>query len=371
MRIVHVIDSGGLYGAERVLLELAAQTNELGHEALVLSMGRPDDPDKPIETEGRRRGLDVRAVRVPSGPSPRAVRALLRAMAEERAAIVHTHGYRGDILLGWLPRWIQPRPLVATVHGYTDVAGSGRMRAYSWLDRRTLPRFDRVVLVHAGMRAVAGLDDPRWIVIENGVGPAPGAPPRDERLAAFSQGHFVIGGVGRLSVEKGWLDLVAALAELLRSGLDVRLVLVGDGPQRAEIEAALVTAGIRDAVLLTGFVDDARALLPGFDLFVLPSHTEGLPLTVLEAMHAGVPVVATRVGGVPSVLAEGRGGLVVPPADPRALAAACRAVLERPEEAAARAAFAAEEARMKYTSTAMAARYVAMYEGLMSGRPQG
>ena len=130
----------------------------------------------------------ARAVR----PSPRAVRLLLRTLSDERATIVHTHGYRGDILLGWLPHFIQPAPLVTTVHGYTDVAGTGRLRAYAWLDRRTPPRFDRVVLVHAGMRSFPGLQrhgDPRWIVIENGIAPPPAdTAPRNDTVEEFSAG---------------------------------------------------------------------------------------------------------------------------------------------------------------------------------------
>jgi len=120
--------------------------------------------------------------------------------------------------------------------------------------------------------------------------------------------------------------------------------------------------------MLPGYVADAGIYLPLVDVFVLPSLTEGLPLTVLEAMRASRPIVATRVGGVPSVLGEGRFGRLVPPGDADALAAAVSATLRDPSGAAALAAAAREAFGATYSSRRMADRYQALYEEILRDR---
>src|SRR5215471_14816070 len=135
MRIVHVIDSSGLYGAERVVLALAAAQQQLGHAAAIVSIGTPGDGEKPIERAARAQGLAVHAVRMMAGPSLAGIRRLLRCADDARADVVHAHGYKPDILLAMVPRALRKRPLVTTLHGYTVVGAVGRMSLYRWLDR--------------------------------------------------------------------------------------------------------------------------------------------------------------------------------------------------------------------------------------------
>jgi glycosyltransferase involved in cell wall biosynthesis len=373
LRVLHVIDSAGLYGAERVILELASELQTLGHASVIVSIGLPGSEEKPLERAARERGLQLRLVRMAAGPSLAGMLRLVRLIRDERADIVHAHGYKPDILLGFLPRWVRFAPLVATVHGYTYVGGLSRMALYCWLDRAALRRADSVVFVHHGMTAMPGfsrVQERRRRVIENGIPLASDSPTfsatetstLDEEIVRFcGQGSVVVGAMGRLSREKGFDALVRALAEVVRDRSDVVGLILGEGEQRAMLERLVDDLGLRGRLLMPGYRSNATDYLRLFDVFALPSLTEGLPIVLLEAMQAGVPVVATRVGGVPSVLDDGRGGLLVDPGDWRALASAMRRCVDDRALAAQRAAHSLVEVSSRFSSLAMTKRYVELY----------
>ncbi|HWP99574.1 MAG TPA: glycosyltransferase [Vicinamibacterales bacterium] len=369
LRVLHVTDSEGVYGAESVILDLCAELRALGQTPVIASIGEPGLEVKPLEAAARQRGLEVRPVRMRPGLNLAGALRLARLARDEAADVIHTHGYKGDILLGLLPRAVRKVPLVSTVHGFTDLGGPSRLSLYYALDRLLLRRADRVVLVHRGLTGRRGLDrlhDPRWRVIENGIRPADPAPDGtlDPAIVRFCRaGGAVVGTAGRLSPEKGFDVALRALAEL-RSERVVRLLLLGEGPERATLERLAAELGVADRVLLPGYRADARRYMRLFDVFILPSLTEGLPITLLEAMQAGVPIVATRVGGVAAVLDEGCGGLLVPPGDAARLAASIRRCLEDRDLAAALAAHARRQAAVRFTSRAMAVRYLELYREL-------
>ena len=309
-------------------------------------------------------------VRVPmaAGPNPVGTWRLLKTARNERADVLHAHGYKADILLGCLPRWSRP-PLVATIHGHTHTRGASRLAVYEWLDRRALGRADRVMLVHEQMRAHYGasLADAQWIVIENGIaldvdlqnGPEPA-------LADFCRRQPTIGAVGRLVPEKGLFLLVDAFAALVGQNRDLGLVLVGDGPDRGRLQERVRALGLSERVVLTGFVSNVPAVLPLFVLLALPSFTEGLPLTVLEAMRTGLPVVATRVGGVPAVLGNDVAGVLVEPNDTAGLTEALGRLVDDHELRRALGAAGRRRLIERFSSAAMADRYEALYHEVLA-----
>jgi glycosyltransferase involved in cell wall biosynthesis len=192
--------------------------------------------------------------------------------------------------------------------------------------------------------------------IHNGVGPHVHRDPPEP-------GHSpVIGTVGRLVEQKGHEILIEALERL--PGVDA--VVVGDGPLRSGLEQLAREAGVGDRFRLVGWSDDARGYLSGFDVFVLPSRFEGLPLVVLEAMLAGVPVVASDVGSVSEAIEHERSGLLVPPGDPVALAATVRRLLDDRELALELAASAKAVAAESFTAEAMAAKYDRLYQEILT-----
>lgn len=331
MRIVHLTAPAAYGGLERVVEALAAGQAARGHAVHLVAIVDPG-AEPPLLDAVRRAGVEVHAV----APPPRAYRqerAEVRALlARIRPDVVHTHGYRADVLHGGVARSLGIAT-VSTVHGFTG--GDWKNRLYEAMQRRALRRFGAVAAVSVPMaRQLPGAP---VTVIRNAWWPA--APPLSRREAregmGVGDGTFAVGWVGRVSREKGADVLIDALPHL--AGLPYRVVVVGDGPERDAVTRRAADLGVAERVDWRGAMPQAGRRMPAFDVFVLSSRTEGTPVTLLEAMAAGVPMVATSVGGVPDAVSPAE-ALLVPSEDPRALAAAIRAVHDDAAAAAARAA---------------------------------
>jgi glycosyltransferase involved in cell wall biosynthesis len=252
---------------------------------------------------------------------------LVRLLRRERPDVLHANSSKAGIL-GRLAATLTGVPIrIFTVHGWAFSAHPGvASRLYLWADRLMRPLTTVTICVSEYSRA-SGLKartctTERTAVIPNAV-EIPPASARSDRDPP------VLVAVGRLKPPKDSLTLVRALA-LLRPGAG-RALIVGDGPDRAELEAEIRRLEIGDRVQLLGERRDVLELLADADVFVLSSVSEGLPVSVLEAMAAGLPVVGSRVGGVPELVVEGETGLLVEPGDPDKLAAAIDRLLADPE----------------------------------------
>ena len=322
MNIVHLAASPFLGGPESQMLGL------IGHLP-------PDDRSAVLSFSERGRSralLDAASALGAEAVELRRNAPSYRASAREIAGHLHRldadvlccHGYKPDIL-GLLAGRMARVPVVSVSHGWT--AATWKVRLNEAVDRLSLHGMDRVVCVsqrQAGRVRRAGVPSRKIEVIPNAIDPTrygerdPSS--REVLLSRFpSRPRLLIGAAGRLSPEKGYGVLVEAASIVTRARPDVAFLHFGDGPLRPEITARITSLGLTDRFILGGFRTDLARLLPAFDLFALPSYTEGLPVAVLEAFAARVPVVATSVGGTPEVVDDTRGRLV-PPGDPRALA---------------------------------------------------
>ncbi len=261
--------------------------------------------------------------------------ATLRGMKDQlRAApdaVLHVHDYK-SAFYAWLAARRTRTPLVATVHGWVET--SGALRLYKRLELTLLRRFDRVVVVADALRSVlerAGIKPTRVCAIANGVDTdrfMPRTTPLARSEFDLPASSFLFGSVARLAPEKNLAALVDAIGVLVGEGLDAALLLVGDGPQRAALEAQAKAAGMGERVRFTGARTDTDRIYPMLDCFVLPSLTEGMPLAVLEAMACARPVVASAIGEIPHLLAGSDMGKLVPQGDNPALVAAMREALK-------------------------------------------
>jgi glycosyltransferase involved in cell wall biosynthesis len=273
-----------------------------------------------IELEHVRRPLSVRR-------DPLGLLELVRVVRRERPHIVHANSAKAAAL-GRLAAWLTRVPIrIYTVHGWAFTAYGGASAAlYRWVERLLGPLTTATICVADSERR-AGLEartcaEATTVVIHNGVEPRP-VESRETR-----SGPCRLVTVGRLQAPKDPLTLVRALAALAHGSHET--VIVGDGPDRSAVEAEVRRLGLDSAVRLAGVRNDVAALLAAADLFVLSSRSEGLPLSILEAMAAGLPVVASSVGGVPELVLDGETGLLVPPGDSRSLAQAIERLLADP-----------------------------------------
>jgi glycosyltransferase involved in cell wall biosynthesis len=330
MNLAHLTASPFFGGPERQMLGLARHL-PAAVRSLFLSFREGGRCHEFLSATGRE-GFEARALENDTPHLRAAVRELAGLLSREGAEVLFCHGYKANLVGRPAARRLGI-PAVAVSRGWTGE--SWKVRAYEALDRAHLRWMDRVVCVSAAQAAKvyrAGVRPNRIRVIHNAVDPSRFADPdprgREELEDLFAERRsLIIGAAGRLSPEKGFDVLVAAAARVRRRHPDAGVVLFGEGRCRERLERRIAAEGLTNSVVLGGFRTDLDRLLPHFDLLVLPSYTEGLPNVVLEACAAGVPVVATAVGGTPEVL--GAGGVLVPPGDPVALAAGIEAALGR------------------------------------------
>ena len=370
VNILHVIDSGGLYGAEMVLLNLAAGQRDMGYRPVIASIGCRGEGKKPLETEGENRGIEVVPFRFRNGPNLLGAWEIIRKARAQKTDILHAHGYKADILLGFMPGKLRRLPVVCTVHGWTATEPFSRISLYEWLDGLSLLRMDAVCPVNEAMRGhprFKGLRPDRVHVVRNGIPMLDeGRPMPDDEITGFCRLGFTVASIGRLSQEKGYGFLLEAFSFLRNRGMDARLLILGEGPERPHLEETVRRLGLSDRVLLPGYRKDAWRYLAFCHAFVLSSLTEGLPITLLEAMQAGAPVVATAVGGMPELIRAGDTGSIVPPGSSKALAESIADIHARGEAAVLRAQKARDLVLREYSIDRMCRGYAEIYRGVLS-----
>jgi len=328
-----VTGSGG--GPDKTILNSPRFLDRLGYRMLCGYLHPPGDPGyAQIVQKAERYGAPL--VSIPDrGPWDwRVVRDLLAVCRKENVTIWHGHDYKTNAL-GLLLKRFWPMRLVTTVHGW--VHHTTRTPLYYRVDRVCLPRYERVICVSDDLLEAclaAGVPAGNCVLLENGIDAEEYRrrldPAEAKAELGFPVGGILIGAVGRLEKEKAFDVLVCSLADLAAKGLDARLVIVGEGGDRARLESLADELGVRDRVRLPGWQTDVRAYFEAMDIFALSSLREGLPNVLLEAMALGVPAVATRVNGIPRVIRDGRNGLLVNAGDRDGMTAALLGLARNP-----------------------------------------
>lgn len=320
MKVLHLIDSGGLYGAEKMLLSLVKEQLSQGMEPMILSAGEPHIEEKAIEAEARRMALPILPWRMKPGLNIGESRKILKWAISNGYQILHSHGFKFNVLLGSYPRFLRRIPMIATLHGYVHARKLSKMWLYELLDRFAITFLQGVVLVGEAMKEElpAKLSESQKLrVIPNGLdieaiscqADQSVDTPTEEFLTSHSP---IVLGVGRLSQEKGFHRLVEAFQMVCERFENPGLVIVGEGKQRGNLEARISELGLNDKVLMPGYCNNVPSLQRKSDLLVMPSLTEGLPITLLEAMGVRIPVLVSPVGEMPAVLGHGEGGYLLP-----------------------------------------------------------
>jgi len=364
--VVHFVDSDTFGGSEQSLLHLLAGLDRARWRPVLLH--HPAAELARLVAGARAAGVLVRAVpRVGDRRGLWRLPALLHAVAAERPDVFHAHlNWPLACKFGLAAAALARVPaVVATVQLFVDSLVNRNVRAQV---RAVSLGVDRYFAVseHVRDRLAAGLHLPvrKLRVVYNGIDPGPFGRPADPALRAALAGSDparpIVLAVARLSPQKGLDVLVDAAAQVP----DAAFVVAGGGPERAVLEARARDRGVAARVTFLGPREDVPALLAACDVFVLPSLFEGLPLSVLEAMAAERPVVASRIGGTGEAVVDGCTGRLVPPGDPAALAAAIRELLARPDLARRYAAAGRARLEERFTARRMVEKVSAEYEEL-------
>jgi len=323
-------------GPEKTILNSPRFLQSHGIDSACLFMHPPgDDGFAEVESRAERAGAEV--ISVPdSGPIDfGAIRECIRVCRERNVTVWHGHDYKSNAI-GLIVNRFHRMKLVTTVHGW--VLQTKKTPLYYWVDRTSLRWYDRVICVSQDLFercAATAIREDRLSLIQNAivVEDYERTIPQAEAKARFgiSSNRFLLGACGRLSPEKGFDLLIQAVRNVVAEGQDVGLLIAGEGPAHDELQTHIENAGLTDRVQLVGFLSDPRELFQAIDLFVLSSLREGLPNVVLEAMATGVPVLATRVAGIPAVMTHEQDGFIVDTGDVRQLEAGLRRCLDEDE----------------------------------------
>jgi glycosyltransferase involved in cell wall biosynthesis len=359
MHIVHLTASALFGGPERQMLGLATALPP-DYTSTFLSFSEAGRC-RSFLAAARAAGFDAAELMHDTPRFRSSVRELTAFLRGNLADVLVTHGYKSNVL-GRPAARRAGVPVVSVSRGWTGE--SLKVRCYEAIDRLHLRFMDRVVCVSAGQAQRvrrAGVPPERVPVIRNAARLDAFAAPDPAgrgvlRGLAGGDGPIVL-AAGRLSAEKGFQVLVEAAPAIIRAVPSARLVIFGDGPLRGRLERRVIALGLADRVRLPGFRDDLDRLLPWADVVVLPSLTEGLPNVALEAAAAGVPVVATAVGGTPEVVVSGRTGFLVPASSPNVLAVRVAELLGNEGLARAFGAFGRQWVEKHFSFAAQARAY--------------
>jgi glycosyltransferase involved in cell wall biosynthesis len=372
LKILHLIDSGGLYGAEKMLLSLVQEQKHRGLEPMILSAGEPGISEKPLETEAIAKGLPVTPWRMKPGFNLQEAWKILKWAQENKYQLLHSHGFKFNVLLGMYPEWVRRIPMISTIHGYVHAPRFSKLWVYECLDRLAIRKMQGVVLVADAMKKEFRCNFPseRLEVIPNGLNISEleraASVALDEPFRSFINSHKpIVLGIGRLSREKGFDRLIRAFADLKQKYPDSGLIIAGEGALRSEFETLIDQLKIKSDVLMPGYCATVPSLLNCSTVLVMPSLTEGLPITLLEAMSLKTPIVASAVGEIPKVLGNGDGGEVLNDVEPQTIAAAIDRCITHTHQSNEKAEWAHSRVKGKHSSEAMCVHYLQFYNRIL------
>ncbi len=367
VRVAHVVQNLAIGGLERVVLNLAAHAHRDRFLPSIVCLG----PGGPLVAQARAADIDVWVVDQKPGFRPGAVVSLARRLRGEDVRVVHCHN-AAPLVYGALAGRTIGAAVIYTAHGMKT---SGA-RQPVMLDRFGF--VDAFVTVSDDARGIAiakaGARPERVRTIVNGVDTRAfrradaEARARMRASLGLRDDDFVFGIVARLSAAKDHANLFRAFASVASTDARARLVVVGDGELRADLARLRGELRMHERIVMTGSRDDIAALAGSFDAFVLSSYTEGLAMTLLEAMAAELPIVATAVGGNAEAVADGETGLIVPPRDTVRLADAMRWMASHADDARAMGQRGRERAVARFSIDAMVDAYEAAYDAAINRR---
>ena len=365
VKLLYLICSLDLGGAEQIVVDLVRKINRNLYEPVVCCLNDRGRYAPRVEAEG------VRVITLYKRPQfdPFLIPRLVRLIGKEKIGLIHTHLF-GANFWGRVAAFLTGTPVVSSEHGM-DL---WRTRLHLGLDRLLTPINKKVIFVSEGVRSFYAKRNPRLngkgTVLHSGIditdfeqGPDRTALRKRLGLAATDK---VVGIVGRLVPEKAHVDFIEAIQFLKEEGQAVKGLIVGEGHLLEALRARVQEARLEDRILFAGYQSDVKDFYRAMDVLVMCSLREGFPLTVLEAMAAGVPVVATRVGGIPECIEDGVDGCLASPGDSVALAEAVSKILTDTRFKEAIVAQAKAKVRAKFNVEKMVREHESIYEEVLA-----
>ena len=359
LRIALMIECDGPGGAELMMLDLATELRARGHAVLPVNLANGTGW---LGARFEAAGFHPATIAICRAIDLAAVRSLTSILRDFRADVVHSHEFTMAIYGAAAARRAGARHVI-TMHGGLYYAAALRRRmAMRWAAKRSDALVGVSVATANELKRTLGISAPRLQIVANGIPLRTGVRERVRQELLIAPDELLIVAVGNLYPVKGHAVLIDALSTL-RDRAGWRLAIAGRGDEEASLRARAAAAGIADRIHILGFRDDIPDIFAAGDLFAMPSLSEGLPLALIEAMSFGLPVIVSRVGGIPEVVTDDVDALLVPPSDVGALAGALRALIGDPVRRRRLGDVARTRARRDFAIGPMADRYERLYRG--------
>jgi glycosyltransferase involved in cell wall biosynthesis len=363
MKVLHIISSGGMYGAEAVILNLSRLLNEGPHCSILGVFSNFSNPNHQLHERAIEEGIESHLIPCKGQLDRMTITEIGELAAQTGANIVHAHGYKADMYVYFALRK-SGVPFISTCHTWYD--NDLLSYVYGVVDRLVLRNYVRVVAVSDEVKRrllKAGVRKDRIDLVRNGIDlrPFDKADP-SLRSEVAADGVLLVGVIGRLAWEKGIDIFLHAAALVLLELPTTKFIVAGEGPDREKLEKLVDELKIRGSVLLLGRREDMPSVYASLDVMVSSSRQEGLPMAILEGMASNRPLVATAVGEVPTVVSNGRTGVLVPAGEVGALA---DGIMELLRDSAKRTSFGAAARRRveeEHSAARMTADYLHVYQ---------
>ena len=355
--VLHAVASGGMYGIERMLSTLLPSLAAAGRSVALLSLGARDGESGALGRCLERKGIRVIYLGLRRNVHPGDLVALWKTLRYIRPSMVHLHGYKATISVGFIARLLRI-PIAATVH--SEAASVPELQRVIAVEGFALRRCDHIVAVSTGVvedGVRRGVARTRITIIRNGIDD-PGPPLASEMNSSRTVRAVV---VGRLYEPKNVHVAIRAIELLASRGVRCNLEVIGDGPELTNLQRLATDRGVESQVEFLGFVDDVGEHLRHASLFLMPSRSEGIPLALLEAMAMRLPIVASRVGGIPELVSDEVHALLVAPDSPDHLAFAIGRLMVDPPLANRLAGAARERYKREFQTESMRRNYEEFY----------
>jgi glycosyltransferase involved in cell wall biosynthesis len=367
MKVLLLSTSMGMGGADKQILSAAGEMQARGHEVLIVSLTRLG----PMGLEARSAGIPIRSLEMRRGfPDPRGLARLVRIVRTWRPNVLHSHMLHAN-LMARVVRLLAPVPaLVSTVHSINE-GGSLQRASYRWTNR--LADHMTIVSEAAADRFITRGVIPKQLltVVPNGVDTdhfrqVPDGSRQSIRQSLGLDREFVWLAVGRFETAKDYPNMLRGFATVRKAQPRAVLLLAGRGSLQEETETLARELGLGDGVRFLGVRQDVAELMSAADGYVMSSAWEGMPIVLLEAAAAGLPIVATRVGGNAEVVRDNESGFLVPPRDPGALAAAMLRLIALPDaQRRPMGERGCEHVRASYGLSRVVDRWLEIYRGVL------
>lgn len=376
-KVLHLIESGGMYGAEHVILNLSQEMLESKTYVPIVGCIVQDVRDVPTLCRiARSRSIRTVLFQIRNGRLPFDYIRFVRELKTVGADIIHCHGYKPSVFAYVAGKMIAT-PVTATCHlWYVDEQAPLKMRIMIKLEQALYRRFPMVFAVSPAIRETlmaAGVSEKKAHVVNNGI-PLRISPVGDEAAKQQVAVQFGVDvddicvvSVGRLTHQKSQKSIIDAASVLRNRGRHFKYLIAGEGELRDELQRQIAEKGLSDTVQLVGFTDRIVDLLSIAAVFVLPSRDEGMPISLLEAVACRIPIVATNVGAIESLIKDRISGLLIRTESPEDLAAAIEEMVDHREQSTSFTDRAYELLASGYSSAAMYEEYDRYYQLIVRG----